>query len=218
VKASPDGTFRVKLPPADKYVLRARVFQDPPEEGGATRVAIAELAGLISVRPAPSGRETEPVDLGRLPLAPILGSGRRAPAFEVKTLDGETFRLADCRGKVVFIDFWATWCGPCRVEIPHLKAVFDAFGKDPRFVMIGLSLDQTIDPVKSYIATAGIGWKQAVIPTNEENSVAAAYAVRAIPSTFLIGPRGEIIAMGLRGAAIRPAIEKALTSEPPKVP
>ncbi len=70
-----------------------------------------------------------------------LGIGDQAPDFEIRTLSGETVRLADYRGKYVLLDFWATWCTPCLKEIPNLKAVYDKFGSSERFAMISLSLD-----------------------------------------------------------------------------
>ena len=73
------------------------------------------------------------------------GAGTVAPPIEATTLDGKPLKLDDFKGKYVLLDFWATWCGPCIGEIPQLQAVHDAFGKDERFAILSLSVDEKIE-------------------------------------------------------------------------
>jgi peroxiredoxin len=136
--------------------------------------------------------------------------GTVAPDFNLKTLDGKELRLADLRGKCVLLDFWASWCGPCVGEIPDLKATYEAFARDDRFVMVGLSLDKNRDELARFVNAKGIRWTQAVLPEGFSHTVAKDYGVHGIPSIFLIGPDGKLIHCGLRGALIKEAVTSAL--------
>jgi thiol-disulfide isomerase/thioredoxin len=101
----------------------------------------------------PPGDGDGPVDLGNVPLVlqKVLNVGDAAPDFQTVTLDGKPLRLADYRGKTVLLDFWATWCGPCRGETPHLKRVREAFRGDDRLAIIGLSLDDEAAAPREYV-------------------------------------------------------------------
>ena len=141
-------------------------------------------------------------------MAKELKIGDMAPAFQISTVEGQSLKLADFRGKFVLLDFWATWCGPCVGETPHLKATYDAFGKNGAFVMIGLSLDEKSSAPQEYARKNEIRWIQGFVGT--EATVPRAYGVEGIPSIFLIGPDGRIVARDLRGDEIKAAVEKAL--------
>jgi peroxiredoxin len=136
--------------------------------------------------------------------------GDEAPDFEVRKLDGSSVRLADFRGKYVLLDFWATWCGPCRAETPNLKGVYDAYGKDPKFAMLGLSLDKAVEAPKDYARTEGIAWHQGFLGDWSKATLPARYGVEGIPAIFLIDPGGKIVSTDLRGAEIGKAVAAAL--------
>ncbi len=110
----------------------------------------------------------------------------------------------------MLLDFWATWCDPCATEIPHLKDAWEAFGKDDRFTMIGLSLDSKSDAPRQFARTNGIGWAQGFLGEWSKTSVPKDCAVEGIPAVFLLAPDGKILAKELRGPAIKAAVAKAL--------
>ena len=136
--------------------------------------------------------------------------GQEAPGFEIKTTDDKTIKLADYRGKYVLLDFWATWCGPCTGETPNLKAVYEQFGKREDFVMIGLSLDQDKEKPIAYAKEKGTQWIDGFLGDWGKDEVTKKYGVRGIPSIWLIGPDGKVVAKELRGEGISEAVKKAL--------
>lgn len=144
------------------------------------------------------------------PLIDRLKVGAAAPAFSARALGGEPISLSSLRGKVVLLDFWATWCAPCRAETPHLKATHDAFGEDDRFVMIGLSVDDEAEAPKTYSAENGLKWLQCHLGEASKSSILRDFGVQGIPSIWLIGPDGKVVAKDLRGEGIKAAVAKAL--------
>ncbi|MCH7813951.1 MAG: carboxypeptidase regulatory-like domain-containing protein [Planctomycetes bacterium] len=141
--------------------------------------------------------------------------GDSAPALEMSDLEGNKIRRADLKGKTVLLDFWATWCGPCVVEIPHLKDVYATFGERPDFALIGISLDDKADTVRRFIKKQKMPWPQVVGDKAGATKAADDYGVQAIPATFLITPDGKIQALDLPGPALKQQIEKLLTALEP---
>jgi peroxiredoxin/protocatechuate 3,4-dioxygenase beta subunit len=136
--------------------------------------------------------------------------GDIAPPFEVKTVDGAPLRLVDFHGKYVLLDFWATWCRPCVHETPFLKVTSKDFGANARFAMISLSLDSDPSAPEEFARKNDIHWPQGFLGDLSKSAVPPMYGVEGIPSIFLIGPDGRIVASELRGEAIKEAVEKAL--------
>jgi peroxiredoxin len=206
-----EGYFRaIDLQPGD-YALRIALHEPPPPESCGWGRVLSEYAHDFTV-PAGATASDPPLDLGRLESVLVGGRppevGDRAPDFTIKTLEGKELKLADFRGKYVLLDFWATWCAPCLAEMPNLQAIQDQYAKDPRFVVIGLSLDDQPGPAASSVKALKLSWRQGFV--GPDSPVVSAYGATAIPATFLIGPDGNILARDLRGEKTKTALAEAL--------
>lgn len=138
-----------------------------------------------------------------------LNVGQMAPAFEATDIDGHPISLAGLRGKVVLIDFWATWCGPCRGEFPHLRRVNEKFAGD-RFMVLSISLDENCDEASKMIVKEKLAWTHVCEGQWHGSRIAELYNVMGIPSTWLIGPDGKIAAKELRGHGADKAVAELL--------
>lgn len=128
-----------------------------------------------------------------------------APDFTLQSLQGSRVNLKDFRGKVVFLNFWATWCGPCRWEMPAMEKLWNRF-KEDRFVILAVDIREGKDVVKSFIQEEGYTFP---VLLDSKGEVAGIYGIRAIPTTFLINPEGKIVgkAVGAREWASQDAFD-----------
>ena len=141
-------------------------------------------------------RGASAVTFAMLMLAPALSAPRAAAQVavgqpvkvEMKTIDGATLNSETLKGKVVLLDFWATWCGPCMQQVPHMKEVNAAYGKKG-LAMIGISLDRSVDAMKPVIAAQGMDWTHVF---DGDKKLSTQFAVRGIPNVFLISPDGVV--------------------------
>ena len=126
--------------------------------------------------------------------------GKQFTDFEMNDINGTARHLSDYvgKGKYVLIDFWASWCGPCRREMPNVVKAYAEY-KDKGFEIVGISLDKDGDYWKEAVAELGMTWIQLSDLNYWNCSGAKLYAVRAVPATILIDPQGKIIARDLRG-------------------
>ena len=122
--------------------------------------------------------------------APVVAEAKQAPAFTVKTLDGKPLKLSDLKKRPVILDFWATWCGPCRASMPHLSTMQTRYEKQG-LAVIGLSVDESgAQTVKKFANSLGVKFTLAM--ANDE--VLDAYGpIRSIPTTFFINRKGDIV-------------------------
>lgn len=142
-----------------------------------------------------------------------LKPGAPFPDFNVKDLSGQPLSVGALKGKVVLIDFWATWCGPCRAELPNVIATYKKH-HERGFEIIGISLDSERDKLDSFLKKQdGMTWPQFFDGQGWSNELAQKYGVEAIPFTILVGPDGKIIDRDLRGEKLEAAVVAALAKK-----
>ena len=140
--------------------------------------------------------------------APALENGAVPPDFTVTDIAGSEVTLSKLKGSVVLLDFWATWCPPCRVEVPHLLEIQKRFG-GAKFVLISVSLDRDLDAARRFVREKEMNWVH-VIDRQAARDLAEKYEVSYIPSTFVIDRRGKVAAAQLRGDALAEKIAELL--------
>lgn len=159
-------------------------------------VIIAALAWNAACKPSgPSG----PAEFA----APLSGP----------TLDGKTASLAEHKGKVVLVDFWATWCGPCRAEVPNVLKLYEAY-HDKGFDVVGISLDEKPEDAQKYITQTGIPWvtlfNQDETQRGWEHPLATYYGITGIPRAILVDQAGNVVSMRARGKNLAIELRKLL--------
>lgn len=133
--------------------------------------------------------------------------GAAFPDFDEKDMKGDPLSISKFKGRVVLVDFWATWCGPCVNELPVVQAAYEKYhGRG--FEIIGISLDKDLARLKAFIETKQMNWPQYFDGKGWQNKLAVKYGIDSIPATFLLDREGRIVARNLRGSALEAELEK----------
>lgn len=135
--------------------------------------------------------------------------GKPAPDFSLKTPEGKSLKLSDLRGKYILIDFWASWCAPCRKENPNVVRLHNRF-KDKGFDILGVSLDRDSTAWVKAIKDDQLNWPQVSDLKYWDSQAAGLYNITGIPATYLIDPKGVIVGRNLRGQELEAKLESLL--------
>ena len=219
-----------QIPEADMQSLRERMEQVSEESERLTRGMLDEnrdnLLPLTTLLYSADnlgydfvGEYLKTYDLAvRASLAPlkvmlrreeVKKPGAKVVNFTMKNLKGETVNLTDWvgRGQYVLVDFWASWCGPCRADMPHVKSLYEKY--HPKgFEIVGVSLDRTQEAWEKGVESLGIPWPQMSDLKYWQSEGAALYNIRAIPATVLFCPDGTVVESGLRGESLTKKLEE----------
>jgi thiol-disulfide isomerase/thioredoxin len=199
----------------DQEKARAQSAISPPSSAAAAK--ITPPSPPTTIPPPPSELPTQPSpehvqrEAARAQVGIVIG--KPFPQIKGRLLSGSSFNLADLRGKVVLIDFWATWCGPCVAEMPNVLRVYQTY-QNKGFEIIGVSLDQDKGELQKGITRLGIPWAQLFDGQGWDNAIAKQCMVNSIPTTFLIGKNGVLLNADLHGEELERAVKQALDSKP----
>jgi thiol-disulfide isomerase/thioredoxin len=192
-----------------KATLYSEVFQDAAKADELMKQLKREFQGTHLVAAV---EQQEAAAAAAKKIQASLVTGTNFPGFSVPDVDGKPLSLADYKGKVVLIDFWATWCPPCRAEIPNVVATYKKYHSQG-FDIIGVSLDQNRLKLVNFTKDKGMTWPQFFDGQGWENELAVKYGIEAIPATYLLDGNGIIIAKELRGAKLEQAVAKAVAKK-----
>ncbi len=199
------------------------------EKNPNSLVAVMALTDLINLRALPAKKVKEiyatvedslkTTRLGKN-LTQIISSsigkidiGSEAEDFSAPTPDGKMLSLKEAMGKITIIDFWASWCKPCRMENPNVVRVYNKY-HEKGLNIIGVSLDKNKDKWIQAIDKDDLQWSHVSNLKFWQDPIAKAYGVRSIPATFIIDEKGNVIAKNLRGAALESRISELLEEKP----
>ncbi|QHT68908.1 AhpC/TSA family protein [Rhodocytophaga rosea] len=142
----------------------------------------------------------------------VVSIGQQAPEITLDSPEGKQVSLSSLRGKYVLIDFWASWCGPCRHENPNVVRMYNKF-KGKNFEIFGVSLDKSKDKWLEAIKADGLSWVHVSDLQYWQSAGAKLYNVQGIPATFLVDPNGKVIAKNLRGQALEDKLDQVLAQK-----
>jgi len=193
-----------------KALLYFQVFENTEKGTALLKQIKADYPGTTVSQQVDRLLQSLAEEQGAKKLQAGLVVGAIFPDFSEKDLSGQPLSVSQFKGKVVLLDFWATWCGPCRAELPNVIETYQKHHTHG-FEIIGISLDSDRDQLAAFLKQqAGMTWPQYIDGEGEANKLATKYGVEAIPFTLLIGRDGKIIGKDLSGEALGKAVAGAL--------
>ena len=196
-----EGRFAIENAPADSFDVTAFLSRSKPVVAtvGENRTETLEIELM------------RPPEGDGLAGAVALAVGAAAPELTLTSLDGQTFTLRSLRGKIVVVDFWATWCAPCVEEMPMLAAVFEKYKGRKDFAMLGVSRDFEESDLRIFLdRRKEIAWPQVFGEKAGADSAAEKFGVVMLPALFVIDTDGKIVGSGLRGDQIAEVVQRLL--------
>lgn len=177
----------------------------------ASKIPILEISHPVELKW--EGESLDPRANSPAPVAPMeksaLNVGEPFPPLSFTSLQGEAVDVAALKGKVVLVDFWATWCGPCRGEMPNLIAAYAKHHADG-FEIVAISLDSDKGKLEAYIAENGMAWPQYFDGKGWKNEISSRLDIHSIPTAFLLDRAGIVRSVNLRGPALEAAVAELL--------
>ncbi|MFO0948257.1 MAG: TlpA disulfide reductase family protein [Planctomycetota bacterium] len=222
------GDMDVSIPSEEVFAKLAKYREDYPESPLGVqlfamyanelsssqefkRALAAYDKGIELYKDSPNVRFLEETSAGLRKKVELVG---KPLAIAGPTLDGSEFDLSKLKGKVVLVDFWATWCGPCVGEMPHVKKVYDKL-HEKGFEVVGVSLDETDEALRGFVKENEVPWTQVIFSKEDDrgwnNPLAKKLGINSIPATFLIDQEGNVVSFDLRGEKpLEKAVERLL--------
>ncbi len=166
---------------------------------------MAGLVGVLAIWPTAIAAQ-RPAAAAQTPIADLEALTRAFGSFDARDMSGRQWRAADLKGRVVLLDFWATWCAPCLADVPWIRRARARF-PESRFVVIGVSLDTTDRrTIRSWLNRQRVDWPQVWDDRGFDGSLSRRFGVEALPRSILIDGTGRAAAAGLRGEPLLRAI------------
>lgn len=175
-------------------------------------IAVVILSGCSGRKQKETKTSLQPLDSIEIKYAPTIEIGTKAPDFSARDTSGLEIKISDYKGSYIVLDFWATWCGDCREEMPVIKDIFSEYkktgvaGKSVAF--ISYSFDHEADVWKKYISDNNLDWIQiSALVKWHDNPVSESYQVKWIPSFYVIDPEGVVIGSAVKAFRIREILQ-----------
>ncbi len=195
-----------------KAMLYAQVLDDFDKAGEAIKQIKRDFPDTQPGQKADEILKSFTAQAAAAKIQHALAVGAVFPAFSVQDLNGKPQSVAGHKGKVVLVDFWATWCPPCRAELPNVLKTYQQYHVKG-FEIIGVSLDCDKEKLSDFIEQQKMTWPQFYDGKGWGNELAVKYGIQSIPATFLLDGDGKIIGKSLRGEELGAAVGKALAAK-----